>query len=83
MNETERLINVALAIVTDFTPCILIELGTIINKYSANLYSFFRLKIKKNRENLEEFLLTCDRVTSMTKFYKCEEMFSNLEVSTY
>ncbi|KAJ0175611.1 hypothetical protein K1T71_008770 [Dendrolimus kikuchii] len=39
-----------------------------------------RLKTKKNRENLEEFLLTCDRVTSMTKYYKCEEMFSNLEI---
>ncbi|XP_028162668.1 pre-mRNA-processing factor 40 homolog B isoform X7 [Ostrinia furnacalis] len=39
-----------------------------------------RLKTKKNRENLEEFLLTCDRVTSLTKYYKCEEMFSNLEI---
>ncbi|KOB71842.1 U1 small nuclear ribonucleoprotein [Operophtera brumata] len=42
-----------------------------------------RLKTKKNRENLEEFLLTCDRVTSLTKFYKCEEMFTNLEVIYY
>lgn len=40
-----------------------------------------RLKTKKNRESLEEFLLGCDRVTSLTKFYKCEEMFSNLEAS--
>ncbi|XP_013187253.1 pre-mRNA-processing factor 40 homolog A [Amyelois transitella] len=39
-----------------------------------------RLKTKKNRENLEEFLLSCDRVTSITKYYKCEEMFSNLEI---
>ncbi|XP_049868561.1 pre-mRNA-processing factor 40 homolog A isoform X2 [Pectinophora gossypiella] len=39
-----------------------------------------RLKTKKNRENLEEFLLNCDRVTSLTKYYKCEEMFSNLEL---
>ncbi|XP_004925558.1 pre-mRNA-processing factor 40 homolog A isoform X3 [Bombyx mori] len=39
-----------------------------------------RLKTKKNRENLEEFLLSCERVTSLTKFYKCEEMFSNLEI---
>ncbi|KAL4715590.1 hypothetical protein ACJJTC_009216 [Scirpophaga incertulas] len=39
-----------------------------------------RLKTKKNRENLEEFLLTCDRVTSLTKYYKCEEMFNNLEI---
>ncbi|KAL0880713.1 hypothetical protein ABMA27_001928 [Loxostege sticticalis] len=39
-----------------------------------------RLKTKKNRENLEEFLLSCDRVTSLTKYYKCEEMFSNLEI---
>ncbi|CAH0750119.1 unnamed protein product [Diatraea saccharalis] len=39
-----------------------------------------RLKTKKNRENLEEFLLSCERVTSLTKYYKCEEMFSNLEI---
>ncbi|XP_013178528.1 PREDICTED: pre-mRNA-processing factor 40 homolog A isoform X2 [Papilio xuthus] len=39
-----------------------------------------RLKTKKNRENLEEFLLSCDRVTSLTKYYKCEEMFGNLEI---
>ncbi|XP_045511812.1 pre-mRNA-processing factor 40 homolog A isoform X1 [Pieris brassicae] len=39
-----------------------------------------RLKTKKNRENLEEFLLTCDRVTSLTKYYKCEDMFGNLEI---
>ncbi|XP_059050039.1 pre-mRNA-processing factor 40 homolog A isoform X1 [Achroia grisella] len=39
-----------------------------------------RLKTKKNRENLEEFLLTCDRVSSITKYYKCEEMFGNLEI---
>ncbi|XP_052739320.1 pre-mRNA-processing factor 40 homolog B isoform X1 [Bicyclus anynana] len=39
-----------------------------------------RLKTKKNRESLEEFLLSCDRVTSLTKYYKCEEMFSNLEI---
>ncbi|CAK1540472.1 unnamed protein product [Leptosia nina] len=39
-----------------------------------------RLKTKKNRENLEEFILTCDRVTSLTKYYKCEEMFGNLEI---
>lgn len=39
-----------------------------------------RLKTKKNRESLEEFLLSCDRVTSLTKFYRCEEMFSNLEI---
>ncbi|KAM3964185.1 pre-mRNA processing factor 40 [Aphomia sociella] len=39
-----------------------------------------RLKTKKNRESLEEFLLTCDRVNSITKYYKCEEMFGNLEI---
>ncbi|CAH2108231.1 unnamed protein product [Euphydryas editha] len=39
-----------------------------------------RLKTKKNRENLEEFLLSCERVTSLTKYYKCEEMFNNLEI---
>ncbi|KAG7306274.1 hypothetical protein JYU34_008874 [Plutella xylostella] len=39
-----------------------------------------RLKIKKNRESLEEFLLSCERVTSLTKYYKCDEMFTNLEI---
>lgn len=51
---------------------------------SFSLFKFlqicYRLKTKKNRENLEEFLLSCDRVTSLTKYYKCEEMFNNLEV---
>lgn len=51
------------------------------DKIRVNIYLLFhRLKTKKNRENLEEFLLSCDRVTSLTKYYKCEEMFSNLEV---
>lgn len=52
-------------------------------KFDWELTGFFlnfRLKTKKNRENLEEFLLSCDRVTSLTKYYKCEEMFNNLEV---
>ncbi|VVC89920.1 unnamed protein product, partial [Leptidea sinapis] len=39
-----------------------------------------RLKTKKNRENLEEFLLSCERVTSLTKYYRCEDMFGNLEI---
>lgn len=39
-----------------------------------------RLRTKKNRENLEEFLLNSDKITSLTKYYRCEEIFGNLEV---
>lgn len=40
-----------------------------------------RLKAKKAKENLEEYLLSSDRITSSTKYYKCDEIFTNLEVS--
>ncbi|KOX67770.1 Pre-mRNA-processing factor 40 like protein A [Melipona quadrifasciata] len=39
-----------------------------------------RLRLKKAKEDLEQFLLENDRMTSTTKYYKCEEMYGNLEV---
>lgn len=41
-----------------------------------------RLKAKKYKENLEEFLLNSDKITSATKYYKCDEMFASSEVWT-
>jgi pre-mRNA-processing factor 40 len=38
------------------------------------------LKAKKSRENLEKFLMSHEKIDSTTKYYKCEEMFSNMEV---
>jgi pre-mRNA-processing factor 40 len=39
-----------------------------------------RLKAKKSKENLEKFLMSHEKVDSTVKYYRCEEMFSNLEV---
>ncbi|XP_033226926.1 pre-mRNA-processing factor 40 homolog B [Belonocnema kinseyi] len=39
-----------------------------------------RLRLKKAKEDLEAFLLEPDRMSSTTKYYKCEEMYGNLEV---
>ncbi|KAF0288824.1 Pre-mRNA-processing factor 40 B [Amphibalanus amphitrite] len=39
-----------------------------------------RLRAKKAKEDLEEFLLSGDRITSMTKYYKCEEMFVDMDI---
>ncbi|XP_043278756.1 pre-mRNA-processing factor 40 homolog A isoform X2 [Venturia canescens] len=39
-----------------------------------------RLRVKKAKEDLEQFLLDHDKMTSTTKYYKCEEMYGNLEV---
>lgn len=39
-----------------------------------------RLRLKKAKEDLEQFLLTHDRMTSNTKYYKCEELYGNLEL---
>ncbi|RLU23079.1 hypothetical protein DMN91_005357 [Ooceraea biroi] len=39
-----------------------------------------RLRLKKAKEDLEQFLLDNDRMMSTTKYYKCEELFGNLEV---
>jgi pre-mRNA-processing factor 40 len=40
-----------------------------------------RLKAKKAKEDLEAFLLSDTRMTSTTKYYRCEEMYGNLEVT--
>lgn len=37
-------------------------------------------RLKKAKEDLEAFMLEPDRMTSTTKYYKCEEMYGNLEV---
>ncbi|KAI4500072.1 hypothetical protein M0802_004942 [Mischocyttarus mexicanus] len=39
-----------------------------------------RLRLKRAKEDLEQFLLENERMTSTTKYYKCEEMFGNLEL---
>lgn len=39
-----------------------------------------RHRLKKAKEDLEQFLLENERMMSTTKYYKCEEMFGNLEV---
>lgn len=39
-----------------------------------------RLRLKKAKEDLEAFLLEPSRMMSTTKYYKCEEMYGNLEV---
>lgn len=41
-----------------------------------------RLKAKKSKEQLEEFLMNCDKITSTTKYYKCDEFFANTEIWT-
>ncbi|XP_001601251.2 pre-mRNA-processing factor 40 homolog A isoform X1 [Nasonia vitripennis] len=39
-----------------------------------------RLRLKKAKEDLEQFLLDNERMTSTTKYYKCEEMYGSLEL---
>lgn len=39
-----------------------------------------RLKAKRSKENLEKFLMSHEKIDSTTKYYRCEEMFSSLEV---
>ncbi|KAJ8954208.1 hypothetical protein NQ318_005803 [Aromia moschata] len=39
-----------------------------------------RLKAKKSKEQLEEFLLNSDKIMSTTKYYKCDEIFGHLEI---
>ncbi|XP_032682663.1 pre-mRNA-processing factor 40 homolog A isoform X1 [Odontomachus brunneus] len=39
-----------------------------------------RLRLKKAKEDLEQFLLENDKMMSTTKYYKCEELFGTLEV---
>jgi pre-mRNA-processing factor 40 len=39
-----------------------------------------RLRAKKNKEDLEEFLMNNDRITSTMKYFRCEETFGDLTV---
>ena len=39
-----------------------------------------RQRAKKAKEDLEAFLLNNEKVTSITKYYRCEEMFGTLDV---
>lgn len=39
-----------------------------------------RLRAKKAKEDLEEFLMSSDRMNSSIRYYRCQEMFGNLEV---
>ncbi|KAJ1528898.1 hypothetical protein ONE63_007267 [Megalurothrips usitatus] len=39
-----------------------------------------RLRAKKAKEDLEEYLMVNPRMTSLTKYYRCEEMFGVLDV---
>lgn len=41
-----------------------------------------RLRAKKAKEDLEKFLMSCDKITSATKYYKCDEMFANQKIWT-
>lgn len=39
-----------------------------------------RLRAKRNKEQLEEFLLSSDKFNSHTKYYRCDEMFGTMEI---
>ncbi|XP_037789191.1 LOW QUALITY PROTEIN: pre-mRNA-processing factor 40 homolog A-like [Penaeus monodon] len=39
-----------------------------------------RLRAKKAKEDLEHFLLNCERMNSSVKYYRCHEMFQHLEL---
>lgn len=41
-----------------------------------------RLRAKKAKEDLEKFLMSCERISSATKFYRCDEMFSGQKIWT-
>lgn len=41
-----------------------------------------RLKAKKAKEDLEKFLMSCDKISSATKYYKCDELFTNQKIWT-
>ena len=43
-------------------------------------YEEQRLRIKKAKEDLEEFLMTTERMTSTMRYYRCQEAFGDLEV---
>uniref|UniRef100_A0A1B0D1J8 Uncharacterized protein n=1 Tax=Phlebotomus papatasi TaxID=29031 RepID=A0A1B0D1J8_PHLPP len=39
-----------------------------------------RLKAKQAKENLEKFLMTSEKMSSLMKYYKCDEIFAGMEV---
>ncbi|XP_066251953.1 pre-mRNA-processing factor 40 homolog A isoform X2 [Euwallacea similis] len=39
-----------------------------------------RNKAKRSKEQLEDYLMHADKMTSTTKYYKCDELFGHLEV---
>ncbi|KAG8258733.1 PRP40 pre-mRNA processing factor 40 [Homalodisca vitripennis] len=39
-----------------------------------------RMRAKKAKEDLEEFLMTTDKMTSSTRYYRCQEIFGDLDV---
>lgn len=39
-----------------------------------------RLKAKKAKEDLEDFLITNEQMTSTTRYFRCQELFGDLEV---
>lgn len=39
-----------------------------------------RLRAKKAKEDLEKFLMSCEKISSATKYYKCDEMFANQKI---
>jgi len=40
-----------------------------------------RLRAKKAKEDLEQFLMTNPKMSSTVRYYRCEEMFGALDVS--
>lgn len=40
-----------------------------------------RMRAKKAKEDLEEFLMTTDKMSSTTRYYRCQEIFGELDVS--
>lgn len=41
-----------------------------------------RLRAKKAKEDLEKFLMTCDKMNSTLRYYKCEELFASNRIWT-
>uniref|UniRef100_A0A182INZ9 Uncharacterized protein n=1 Tax=Anopheles atroparvus TaxID=41427 RepID=A0A182INZ9_ANOAO len=39
-----------------------------------------RLKAKRSKEELEKFLMSADKMNSALKYYRCDELFANLDV---
>lgn len=41
-----------------------------------------RLRAKKAKEDLEQFIMHCDKITSTTKYYRCDELFGGQKMWT-